>query len=232
MHHQLLAPKFAEAWLRFPFLAGFDGIVVSGDEHAAEARSGDLPPAPRPLRPEGRTIACSSTIRRANVEGARAVGMHAIHFAEPIDQSRRGSRPWHRRLKPVPLIAGAPPRGQARRPRRSCAPPAIADRRRDEGVSPAAIGRTTTRPSSREACRPRPRRGGRLVAILVARRRSREAGFVLDNVAVAPEAQGRGLRRRLPQALRRCRGRAGAVPCTMVYTTSMSGTSTWTESLG
>ena len=78
------SPKFSLAQQRFPFLAGFDGIVVSGDERL-------LKPEPEiyrllldryGLKAEDCIFIDDS---RANVEGARAVGMHAIHFTEPMD---------------------------------------------------------------------------------------------------------------------------------------------------
>ncbi len=78
------SPKFAEAKLRYPFLADFDGIVVSGDERV-------LKPDPAIYRllldryglKAGECVFIDDS--RANVEGARAVGMHAIRFAEPMD---------------------------------------------------------------------------------------------------------------------------------------------------
>jgi 2-haloacid dehalogenase len=77
-------PKFREAQKRFPFLAGFDGVVVSGDErllkpdpaiyHLLLSRYG--------LRAEDCVFIDDSP---ANVAGARAVGMAAIHYLEPLD---------------------------------------------------------------------------------------------------------------------------------------------------
>lgn len=78
------SPKFSLAQQRFPFLAGFDGIVVSGDERL-------LKPEPEIYRllldRYGLRAADCVFIddSHANVEGARAVGMQAIHFAEPAD---------------------------------------------------------------------------------------------------------------------------------------------------
>ncbi|WP_230531456.1 HAD family hydrolase [Microvirga roseola] len=77
-------PKFILAQQRFPFLAGFDGIVVSGDERL-------LKPDPAIYRllldryglEAGDCIFIDDS--KANVEGARAVGMYAIHYAEPMD---------------------------------------------------------------------------------------------------------------------------------------------------
>ena len=49
-----------------------------------EARARDLQSAPRALWPEaGDCVFIDDS--KANVEGARAVGMHAIHFVEPMD---------------------------------------------------------------------------------------------------------------------------------------------------
>ena len=76
--------KFAEATVRFPFLARFDGVVVSGDErllkpdpaiyHLLLSRYG--------LRADDCIFIDDS---RANVQAARAVGMQAIQYAEPMD---------------------------------------------------------------------------------------------------------------------------------------------------
>lgn len=76
--------KFREAKVRFPFLAGFDGVVVSGDErllkpdpaiyHVLFERYGLSP---------GDCVFIDDS--RANVDAARSVGMHAIQYAEPMD---------------------------------------------------------------------------------------------------------------------------------------------------
>ena len=77
-------PKFVLAQKLYPFLAGFDGAIVSGDERL-------LKPQPEIynllLSRYGLTAGDCIFIddSRDNVEGARAVGMHAIHFAEPMD---------------------------------------------------------------------------------------------------------------------------------------------------
>ena len=77
-------PKFELSQARYPFLKGFDGIIVSGDEKV-------LKPEPDiynlllnryGLEAEDCIFIDDS---QANVEGARAVGMHAIHFVEPMD---------------------------------------------------------------------------------------------------------------------------------------------------
>lgn len=77
-------PKFREAQVRFPFLATFDGIIVSGDERL-------LKPDPAiyrlllsryGLEAEDCLFIDDSP---ANVEGARSVGMHAIRFVDDMD---------------------------------------------------------------------------------------------------------------------------------------------------
>lgn len=78
------SPKFTLSKQRYPFLNGFDGTIVSGDERV-------LKPEPEIynllLSRYGLTAEDCIFIddSKANVEGARAVGMHAIHFAEPMD---------------------------------------------------------------------------------------------------------------------------------------------------
>ena len=76
--------KFREAQARFPFLASVDGAVVSGDERL-------LKPDPAIYRvlltryglaAEDCLFVDDSV---ANVEAARAVGMQAIHYREPMD---------------------------------------------------------------------------------------------------------------------------------------------------
>jgi 2-haloacid dehalogenase len=77
-------PKFRLAQERFPFLAGFDGAIVSGDE-------GLLKPDPAIYRllldryglEAGDCVFIDDS--RANVEAARNIGMLAIHYAEPMD---------------------------------------------------------------------------------------------------------------------------------------------------
>jgi 2-haloacid dehalogenase len=77
-------PKFVEAKQRFPFLGSFDGVIVSGDERL-------LKPDPEIYRLlltryglEARDCIFIDD-SKANVDGARAVGMRGIHFAEPMD---------------------------------------------------------------------------------------------------------------------------------------------------
>jgi 2-haloacid dehalogenase len=76
------AETFPLARKRFPFLAEFEGIVISGEEkiikpqaeiyHCLFKRHG--------VAPE-RAVFMDDSLH--NVEGARAVGMHAIHFTTP-----------------------------------------------------------------------------------------------------------------------------------------------------
>jgi 2-haloacid dehalogenase len=76
--------KFVEAKERFPFLASFDGVIVSGDERL-------LKPDPEIyhllLRRYGLNAPDCIFIddSKANVEAAREVGMQAIQYAEPMD---------------------------------------------------------------------------------------------------------------------------------------------------
>jgi 2-haloacid dehalogenase len=78
------SPKFFLSQKRYPFLSGFDGTIVSGDERL-------LKPEPEIYNlllsryglKAGDCIFIDDS--KANVEGARAVGMHAIHFVEPMD---------------------------------------------------------------------------------------------------------------------------------------------------
>jgi 2-haloacid dehalogenase len=78
------APKFVLSQKKYPFLAGFDGVIVSGDERL-------LKPEPEIYNlllsryglEAGDCIFIDDS--KANVEGARAVGMHAIHFLETTD---------------------------------------------------------------------------------------------------------------------------------------------------
>ena len=78
------SPKFVLAQERFPFLAGFDGIIVSGDERL-------LKPDPaiyHLLLDRYRLVAEDCVFiddSMPNVEAARDVGMHAIHCVEGID---------------------------------------------------------------------------------------------------------------------------------------------------
>jgi 2-haloacid dehalogenase len=79
--------KFREALARFDFLNSFDGIVVSGDERMLKPdreifklfceRYG--------VKPETAVFIDDS---QRNVEGARAAGMHALHFTSPETLAR------------------------------------------------------------------------------------------------------------------------------------------------
>jgi 2-haloacid dehalogenase len=78
------SPKFVLAQERFPFLAGFDGIIVSGDERLLKPD-----PAIYRLLLDRYGLEASDCVfiddSKANVEGARTVGMHAIHCLETTD---------------------------------------------------------------------------------------------------------------------------------------------------
>lgn len=78
-------PKFVLAKKRFPFLAAFDGTIVSGDERLLKPD-----PAIYRLLLDRYGLVAEECIfiddSRANVEGARSVGMQAIHYnTEEID---------------------------------------------------------------------------------------------------------------------------------------------------
>jgi 2-haloacid dehalogenase len=76
--------KFVLAREIYPFLAGFDGVIVSGDERL-------LKPDPaiyRLLLDRYGLVAQDCVFiddSRPNIEAARALGMQAIHYAEPMD---------------------------------------------------------------------------------------------------------------------------------------------------
>ncbi len=74
-------PKFVLAKEIYPFLAGFDGIIVSGDEKLLKP---DAPIYRLLLDRYGLEAEDCIFIddSRANVEGARQVGMHAIHYPD------------------------------------------------------------------------------------------------------------------------------------------------------
>ncbi|MDP8919865.1 MAG: HAD family phosphatase [Pseudomonadota bacterium] len=78
------SPKFLLAQERFPFLAGFDGIIVSGDERLLKPD-----PAIYRLLLDRYRLEASDCVfiddSKANVEGARTVGMHAIRCIETTD---------------------------------------------------------------------------------------------------------------------------------------------------
>jgi 2-haloacid dehalogenase len=76
--------KFREARERYPFLAGFDGAIVSGDERLLKPD-----PAIYRLLLSRYGLAAEDCVfvddSAANVEGARAVGMRAVHYVDPMD---------------------------------------------------------------------------------------------------------------------------------------------------
>ncbi len=78
-------PKFILAQQRFPFLAGFDGVIVSGDERLLKPD-----PAIYRLLLDRYGLEADDCVfiddSRPNAEAARAVGMEAIHYpSEDID---------------------------------------------------------------------------------------------------------------------------------------------------
>ncbi|MGO4706067.1 HAD family hydrolase [Microvirga sp. 2MCAF38] len=78
------SPKLALAQRRFPYLGGFDGIIVSGDERLLKPQ----PEIYNLLLSRYGLVAEDCVFiddSKANVEGARAVGMHAIHCLETTD---------------------------------------------------------------------------------------------------------------------------------------------------
>lgn len=79
--------KFKESRQRFPFLNSFDGIVVSGDEGLLkpDAEIFKLFFDRYDVRPESAVFIDDSL---HNVEGARAVGMQALHFSSPETLAR------------------------------------------------------------------------------------------------------------------------------------------------
>lgn len=74
--------KFAVAKARFPFLAGFRGTIVSGEERLLKPE-----PAIYRLLLDRYGLAAADCVfiddSPANVHGARAIGMHAVHFTGP-----------------------------------------------------------------------------------------------------------------------------------------------------
>lgn len=76
--------KWAECLIRFPFLKSFDGVVVSAHERVIKPD-----PAIYQILFERYDLAPQDCIfiddSAKNIETARALGMQAIHFVEPID---------------------------------------------------------------------------------------------------------------------------------------------------
>lgn len=83
--------KFREALARFDFLNSFDGIVVSGDERVVkpDREIFELFFERYGVKPET-AVFIDDSLR--NVEGARAAGMHALHFTshETLARDLRG----------------------------------------------------------------------------------------------------------------------------------------------
>lgn len=79
--------KFRESRERFVFLNSFDGIVVSGDEGLLkpDREIFELFFDRYDVRPESAVFIDDSL---HNVEGARAVGMQALHFSSPETLAR------------------------------------------------------------------------------------------------------------------------------------------------
>ncbi|WP_438268224.1 HAD family hydrolase [Microvirga flocculans] len=78
-------PKFVLAQQRFPFLAGFDGVIVSGDERLLKPD-----PAIYHLLLDRYGLEAGDCVfiddSPANIEAARDVGMHTIHYPhEQVD---------------------------------------------------------------------------------------------------------------------------------------------------
>lgn len=76
--------KWAECLIRYPFLQSFDGAVVSAHEGLIKPDLAIFTTLLERYRLEaGDCIFIDDSAR--NVEAARAVGMKAVHFVEPID---------------------------------------------------------------------------------------------------------------------------------------------------
>lgn len=76
--------KWAECLIRFPFLQSFDGVVVSAHERLIKPD----PAIYRVLLERYELVAGDCIFvddSEKNVDAARAVGMQAVHFVEPID---------------------------------------------------------------------------------------------------------------------------------------------------
>jgi 2-haloacid dehalogenase len=80
--------KWAECLIRFPFLRSFDGVVVSAHERLIKPD-----PAIYRVLLERYGLEAGDCIfiddSEKNVDAARAVGMRAVHFVEPIDLRAR-----------------------------------------------------------------------------------------------------------------------------------------------
>jgi 2-haloacid dehalogenase len=79
--------KFLVAREMFPFLNGFDGIVVSADERLVKPD-----PAIYRVLLDRYSLAAQDCLfiddSPRNIDGARAVGMHAVHFTSPEQLAR------------------------------------------------------------------------------------------------------------------------------------------------
>ncbi len=89
------AEKFGLACAEFPFLGGFDGVIVSGDEKLVKPD-----PAIYRLLLERYRLSAADCLFiddvAANVEAARGVGMYGHHFKDPdglADQLRHHGFP-------------------------------------------------------------------------------------------------------------------------------------------
>jgi 2-haloacid dehalogenase len=79
--------KFREARERFDFLSSFDGIVVSGDERMLKPDREIFELfSERYAVPLETAVFIDDSLR--NVEGARAAGMHGLHFTSPETLAR------------------------------------------------------------------------------------------------------------------------------------------------
>ncbi|RDJ20224.1 HAD family phosphatase [Bosea caraganae] len=76
--------KWAESLIRYPFLGTFDGVIVSAHEQLVKPD-----PAIYQTLFERYGLTAAECIfvddSEKNIRGARAVGMQAVHFVEPID---------------------------------------------------------------------------------------------------------------------------------------------------
>ncbi|WP_457089415.1 HAD family hydrolase [Microvirga sp. P5_D2] len=78
-------PKFVLAQQRFPFLAGFDGVIVSGDERLLKPDAAIYHLLLDRYRLEAADCVFIDD-SKPNIEAARKVGMEAIHYPnEDID---------------------------------------------------------------------------------------------------------------------------------------------------
>ena len=78
------AEQYRRGVEQYPFLRGFDGIVVSGEARLVKPDRAifDLFFSRFGLDPQDCVFIDDSA---ANVAAARAIGMHAIHYVDPMD---------------------------------------------------------------------------------------------------------------------------------------------------